>query len=48
MIVHATIDYIAPRFRAGLITAIWTPEDAREMAELADQHEAVRGQSVIS
>ncbi len=46
MIIPATVDFLAPKFRAGLITAIYTPTDATEMARLAEQHQAERGQAV--
>lgn len=46
MIVRASVEFLAPRFRAGLVTAIFTPADAEHLAELADQHEAVRGGSI--
>jgi hypothetical protein len=46
VITRASIEFIAPRFRAGLITPIFTPADAAEMAELADQHHCERGEAV--
>lgn len=43
MIVHATVDEIAPKFRAGLVTAIWTPEDAANARARAAEHQTACG-----
>jgi hypothetical protein len=39
MIVKASVEFIAPKFQAGLITPIYTPTDVAEMIELAAKHQ---------
>lgn len=43
MIVRASVDVLGPKFRNGLVTSIFTAEDAARMAELAAQQPAERG-----
>lgn len=43
MIIPATVDYLAPKFRAGLVTAIYTPKDVADMIAAAEHRgEVVR------
>lgn len=42
MICRAVVEYLAPKFRAGLKTPIYTEADAARVAELTEKREAAR------